>query len=122
MEKRNRIIYWVTTGLVCVVMLMSASMYFFNNREVSKLFIKFGYPTYIIYPLAVAKVLAVVALVSNKSKVLKEWAYAGIFFDVILATSAHLSVNDGGHYLPLGVMVLLLISRVSIAKYMLKFE
>ena len=75
-----------------------------------------GYPTYLIYPLAIVKILGVVAILSNKSKLLKEWAYAGFFFDVILAASAHFHANDGGQWLALTAMLLLIISRISDSK------
>lgn len=108
--KRIKIIYWTSTGLLTVMMLMSAGMYIFNNVEVSKLFTDFGYPTYIIYPLAFVKILGLIAIWSNKSKTLKEWAYAGFFFDFILAASAHISINDGGFAPALVATVLLLVS------------
>ena len=79
-------------------MLMSAGMYIFNNAEVSKMFTGFGYPTYIIYPLAVAKLLGLVAIWGKSFKSLKEWAYAGFFFDFVLAVGAHLGISDGGHW------------------------
>jgi hypothetical protein len=62
MEKRNKIIFWILTGLISLVMLFSASMYLMNTAEVKLLFAGFGYPTYIVYPLAVAKILGVVAI------------------------------------------------------------
>ena len=93
--KNYKWIYWGSTGLLSALMLMSAGMYFFNNEEVSQAFVKLGYPTYIIYPLAIAKILGLVAIWTNRSKALKEWAYAGYFFDFVLALSAHLAINDG---------------------------
>ena len=66
-----------------------------------------GYPVYIIYPLAIAKVLGVIAILSNRSKVLAEWAYAGFFFDAGLATMAHYYNNDG-----LGLSVIALIAVI----------
>ena len=76
-------------------MLISAGMYFFNNGVVAEIFTQLGYLTYIIYPLAIAKILGLVAIWTKKSNTLKEWAYAGFFFDFILALSAHLYVKDG---------------------------
>lgn len=71
-----------------------------------------GYPTYLIYPLAIAKCLGVIAIISKKSRLLKEWAYAGFFFDVILAASAHFYANDGGQWLALTAMTTLIFSRI----------
>ncbi len=94
--KRDKIIYYVTTGLLSALMLFSAGMYIFNHEMVSELFTSFGYPTYIIYPLAVAKLLGLIAIWNPNFKALKEWAYAGFFFDLILAFFAHYMISDGG--------------------------
>ena len=108
--KTTKIVYWVTTGLFSLLMVMSAMMYFFNYEEVSKTFEGLGYPSYIVYPLAVAKLLGVVAIWTKRSQTLKEWAYAGFFYDTLLASSAHLVVNDGQAGPALVAMVLVLVS------------
>ncbi|WP_437397896.1 DoxX family protein [Flagellimonas lutimaris] len=109
-QKRNRLIYFIATGLLTAIMLMSAGMYFFNYEVVSKYFGILGYPTYIIYPLAIAKVLGLIAIWAKKSDTLKEWAYAGFFFDSVLALSAHLYVNDGGYTMALAAAILVIVS------------
>ena len=83
-------------------------MYFMQNDQVREAFTNLGYPTFIIYPLAIAKLLGLVAIWTNKSKMLKEWAYAGFIFDFLLAISSHLNVNDGEHWG--AVMALILVS------------
>ena len=109
-NKRNKIIYWIATGMITALMLMSAGMYVFNHAEVSEVFIKLGFPTYIIYPLALAKVLGLAAIWSKRTKALKEWAYAGFFFDFVLALAAHLAINDGEFILAAVAIVLLFVS------------
>ena len=52
-------------------------------------FESFNYPTYIVIPLAVAKILGVIMILWRYSKWLTEWAYAGFFFDLVLASFAH---------------------------------
>lgn len=94
-NKTRKMIYWIATGLLSALLLMSAGMYIFNNPMVSETFTKLGFPTYIIYPLALLKVLGLVAIWTNKSKTLKEWAYAGFFFNFLLAASAHINIGDG---------------------------
>lgn len=108
--KNLKRIYWISTGLLTLLMLMSAGMYFFNYDMVSETFTNLGFPTYIIYPLAVAKILGLVAIWTEKSTSLKEWAYAGFFFDFLLAASAHIIINDGEYAAALMALVLLLIS------------
>ena len=51
----TKIIFYISTGLLTALMLMSAGMYFFNNAEVAKTFSDLGYPTYIIYPLVLCQ-------------------------------------------------------------------
>ena len=111
--KKFKIIFWASTGLLTAMTLMSAGMYFFNHEMVSQVFEKLGYPTYIIYPLAIAKLLGLVAIISRKSKILKEWAYAGFFFDFVLAFFAHVMINDGEQYAALVAFILLLTSYFS---------
>jgi len=93
--KTTKIIFWIATGLLSAMMLMSAGMYFFNYEEIEKVFTGLGHPTHIIYPLAIAKILAVVAILTRKNTTLTEWAYAGLFFDFVLALMAHLNAGDG---------------------------
>lgn len=96
-----------------LLMLMSAGMYFFNHEEIAAVFTGLGYPTYIIYPLAIAKILALVAIWTNLSIALKEWAYAGLFFDFVLAFSAHVMISDGNQMAAVLAMVLLSASYYS---------
>ena len=93
--KTTKIIFWIATGLLSAMMLMSGGMYFFNYEEVAKTFDIVGHPRHVIYPLAVAKILAVVAITTRKNATLTEWAYAGLFFDFVLALMAHLNAGDG---------------------------
>lgn len=108
--KTQRIIYWVVTGLFALMMLFSAGMYFFNNVEVVEVFKTLGYPSHIIYPLAILKLSGVAVILSNRGGALKEWAYAGFFFDFVLAFFAHYMIGDGEHFGALIALILLLAS------------
>lgn len=110
--KRDKIIYYVTTGLLSVMMLMSVGMYFFNNAQIQEVFQALGYPTYVIYPLGVAKLLGVIALWMPSFKAIKEWAYAGFFFNFTLAFFAHQMIGDGEQGGALIALVLLALSYI----------
>ena len=114
-QKRDRLIYLISTGLLTALMLMSAGMYFFNHEMVAETFTKLGYPTHIIYPLAIAKLLGLVAIWTKKSNTLKEWAYAGFFFDFVLAATAHIHIQDG-EFAPALVAIVLLITSYTFEK------
>ena len=108
--KRDRLIYYVSTGLLTLLMGFSVFMYLFNHEEVMGMFRDFGYPTYIIYPYAFAKILGVIGIWQNKLVSLKEWAYAGFFFAFILAFFAHYMIGDGEQMGAIVALVLLLTS------------
>ncbi len=93
--QKTKIAYYISTGLFSLLMTFGAMMYIVNYAEVSEKFLALGYPTHIVYPLAIAKLLGLVAIWSRKSTLLKDLAYAGFFYDLILATMAHLAVQDG---------------------------
>ena len=108
--KRDKIIYYIATGLLTLFMLFSAGMYFFNHAVVEEFYKGFGYPTYIIYPYGAAKLIGVLILWIPNFKSLKEWVYAGFFFAFILAFFAHVMINDGDQGGAIVAMVLLLTS------------
>ncbi len=105
-----KIIYWIATGLLTLFMLFSAGMYFAKYKEVLQTFLSFNYPGYIVYPLAILKLLGITVILINKWKKLKEWAYAGFFFNFVLAFFAHQQAGDGEWAGALIALVLLLTS------------
>lgn len=108
--KTQKILYWITTGLVSLMFLGSATMYFVKNADVTLVFENLGFPTWIIYPLAFCKIAAVAVILSNKGGVLKQWVYAGLFFNATLAFFAHFMIGDGDEMGALVVLILLLSS------------
>lgn len=95
MKKSDLWIYRIATGLLTVMMVFSASMYFIQHQMVEEMFQSLGFPVFIIYPLAIAKILGLVAIWTRKSEMLKEWAYAGFVFELMLAIGAHVNAADG---------------------------
>lgn len=110
--KTNKIIYYASTSLFTLLMLFSVSMYIFNHEQIIQAFESFGYPTYLIYPLAKAKVLGLVALWFVNNQAIKEWAYAGFFFNVVLAFFAHVMISDGEQMGAVIGLVLLITSYI----------
>ena len=86
--KTTKILYWVFTVLLVVLMLWSAYGTFTNDPGGADLAKKIQFPLYIFKFLAVAKVLGVIAILVPNFNRLKEWAYAGFFFDLAGATYA----------------------------------
>ena len=92
--KRDKILYWVFTGLVALGFTASSLMYFSKDPQITEGFKFLGYPQYLIPLLGVAKLLGSLALINPwSSPVVKEWAYAGITFMIVGATWSHISTN-----------------------------
>jgi hypothetical protein len=95
MLKNTKLWFNVWTGLLSALMLFSAGMYLFNNGEVVKAFTKLEFPLFIIYPLAIAKILGVIGLWAPVSRDIKIFVYSGFFFNLLLAFGAHMNIGDG---------------------------
>jgi hypothetical protein len=85
----------LTTSLLTVIVMMFVGNAIFNQEMFAHRFSSLGYPPYIVYPLVAAKVLGMITIWSSRSGKLKEWAYAGFFFNFALAFFAELQAPDG---------------------------
>lgn len=112
MKKRDNIIYIVATALFSLMLLAGAITYFVDYEMVSDMFTHLGVPTAIIYPLAVVKIVGVLALVFVKHTTIKKLAYLGFALDLIFATIAHLNAGDEDFYGPIIPLILLTVSYV----------
>lgn len=91
--KTTKIIYW--TGIILTSLWFGASGFFelTTNPVVWKITQQLGYPTHFIYLLGVMKVAGVITLlIPNKLLRLKEWVFAGVFFDIIFAFFSKVAV------------------------------
>ena len=95
--KQIKIIYWISTILIAGLMLFSGITNAISTKEALDLFKALGYPAYLSPFLGIAKILGAVAILVPGYPRLKEWAYAGLTFDLLGA--AYSGVAVGG---PLG--------------------
>ena len=93
MEKRNKIIYWVATVLLAIGMLQSGIFAVLRTKQWVDLITPLGYPVYFLTILGAWKILGVIAILIPRFKLLKEWAYAGLFFDLTGAAYSGFKVN-----------------------------
>lgn len=93
--KTKRIIYWIATGLLSALLLFSLYNYTANFDMIAGFMETFNFPVWLIYFLIVAKALGIIALLTNIKGVIKEWAYAGLFYNFVLAFIAHYMAGDG---------------------------
>src|SRR4051795_13285150 len=94
MTKRNKIIYWIATGLLASGMLISGLQQIFHAKGMVDLIVSLGYPLYFLYIIGVWKILGVITILIPRFKLVKEWAYAGFFFVMTGALVSHLATGD----------------------------
>jgi hypothetical protein len=91
--KTIKIIYWISTALVSLMMTFSAYSYL-TNETIKQAFHHLGFPDYFRVELAVAKILGAVLLLLPIKGQWKEWAYAGFVFTFVSAFIAHTASGD----------------------------
>jgi len=94
MEKKKLIWYWIITALLSFCIFLGGLAQALELKEVLQGFKPLGYPVYFISLIGIWKVLGVIAILVPKFPLLKEWAYAGIFFTMTGAVISHIASND----------------------------
>jgi hypothetical protein len=93
--KKIKIIYWIFTILFGGFMLFSSIPDILKAPSAVELITThLGYPAYFIVILGVAKLLGSIAILIPGSPRVKEWAYAGLTFDLIAALVSFIAVGD----------------------------
>lgn len=96
MTKRNKIIYWLATGLLSFGMFASGVSQLLHLKEMDTIITHLGYPLYLMTIIGIWKILGVIVILIPKFKLLKEWAYAGFFFLLTGALISHIAMGDEG--------------------------
>lgn len=112
MNKGKLITYWVATALLSVGMLASGISQLVRAKQMVDIITHLGYPLYIMTILGVWKILGVIVILVPGFKLVKEWAYAGLFFTMTGALISHLIVGDSGKAVigPLAQSVFIILS------------
>ncbi|MDI1354870.1 MAG: DoxX family protein [bacterium] len=91
--KKTNLLYWIFTALFSAAMLFSAIPDIMMVPEAITFMNHLGYPSYFILFIGVAKTLGVVAILIPGFPRIREWAYAGLFYDLIGATYSVIAVE-----------------------------
>lgn len=114
--KKNKIIFWIATiiivlfeGVMPLGTLLFAPEYATAGTE------PLGYPDYFAHALIICKILGVTALIIPRlHPKIKEWAYAGLTFNLVFALISHAVVdgNIGFMLMPVVIGVILAVSYI----------
>ena len=96
-SKTTNILYWIFTIIFAALMIFSAIPNIMLDETTMEIFVKgLGYPAYFIQLLGIGKLLGSIAiLIPGLNKTVKEWAYAGLFFDLLGATYSGIAASKG---------------------------
>jgi DoxX-like family len=101
--KKTKILYWTFTGLFSALMLFASIPDILVVPDAVTFMANLGYPKYFIPFIGIAKLLGIIAILIPGFPRIKEWAYAGLFFDLIGATYSQLAI--GGPVAPVSFML-----------------
>jgi hypothetical protein len=106
--KKTNTIYWILTGLSAAMMLLSSIPNILSVPDAVELVIHhLGYPTYFLPMIGVAKLAGAIAILIPGYPRIKEWAYAGLIYDLSAAVYSSVSVGDAaGKWLPIFVPII----------------
>jgi hypothetical protein len=116
LTKTANLIYWISTALFAALMIFSASGGLQPTQPAIQLIHdQLGYPVYFIPFISFAKLIGcIVILIPSLNRSVKEWAYAGLFFD--LAGAIYSGIASGG-FDPLMLTLLIWIAPGVISYY-----
>ena len=120
--KARNIAYWTTTALVAFFIgtggVAQVAQYLGNPRGVVPIL---RYPMYFFGILGFWKALGAIAILVPRFPRLKEWAYAGIFFDLTGAAASCVAVGVYGAY-AFHILAPLIIAGLTVASWALRPE
>jgi hypothetical protein len=116
--KARAIAYWICTALVAFSFLSGGVVDVMRMPQALEGMTHLGYPPYFMVILGVWKILGGIVILLPGLAVVKEWAYAGMIFDLTGATASHLATGDDvGH-----VVVPLVLAALVVASWALRPE
>ncbi|MEQ8471757.1 MAG: DoxX family protein [Marinoscillum sp.] len=90
----KKIIYWIVTAITAIAFLIPGVGNLLHLAHFSQDMLQLGYPVYFSTILGIWKILGAIAIILPGLKRLKEWAYAGMLFDLTGASFSRISVQD----------------------------
>jgi uncharacterized membrane protein YphA (DoxX/SURF4 family) len=115
-SRTRLILYWIATSLVAVEMITGGIWDLLRTAYVRGLMDRLGYPEYMLTILGAWKLLGALAILAPRFPRLKEWAYAGMIFDLTGAAMSHLICRDA----PGKVVITLTLSLIALSSWALR--
>ena len=113
-HKRSKgILYWISTALLAFILLSGGLWLMIGNQPMEAYL---GFPAYFWQMLGFCKILGAIAILVPRFPTLKEWAYAGIVFNLTGAAAARAFVGDSAAH----IVAPLVICGIAMASWFLR--
>jgi hypothetical protein len=107
--KKLKIFYWIFTILLSAGLGIGAVFNAMSSPESVEILKHLGYPAYLVPFLGVAKLLGIIAILIPGFPRLKEWAYAGLTYDIIGAMYSHIAIGaPAKEWAPLFIIIFII--------------
>ena len=93
-SRSGQIAYWITTIIVALETGVGGIMDLLRTEHVREVVTHIGYPIYLLTILGLWKIPGAIVLLTPRFPRLREWAYAGIFFEMTGAAVSHALFHD----------------------------
>jgi uncharacterized membrane protein YphA (DoxX/SURF4 family) len=94
MEKSGFVLYWFTSVAAALLFAIPGSALLVKAAHFATEMARLGYPDYFLFPFGLLKVTGAITILIPGLARFKEWAYAGMVFDVVFAAYSRAAVND----------------------------
>ncbi len=105
--------YWVTTLLFCAFYGFSVFTYISDPAGSAAGYQAVGYPAYLVGVMIFVKIAGILAVLVRRPVGLAQLAYAGFFYHLILAFSAHVTSGVPGFEISVVLFALVVVSWLS---------
>ena len=102
----RRAVYWMATTIISLAFLSGGLAYLLRIDAPMRGMAELGYPAYFVALLGTWKLLGGLAILAPRLPLLKEWAYAGIVFDLSGASVSHLVMGQPGWHVIVPLVLL----------------
>ena len=94
MRPAMKTIYWITTCTLSLELLAGGVADILQAHWASEIMVHLGYPLYMMWIIGAWKVLGSAAIIAPLPRTIREWAYAGTFFEITGALASHALNRD----------------------------
>jgi hypothetical protein len=116
-EKSTKTLYYIAISLFSALFIGSAVLTVADREGSYAIFRHLEFPEWLLYPLTFAKLLGLAAILKSPYRGLKDFAFAGFLYDLLLAFGGHLAQKEIDVLLPIFGIVLWIFAFVMDRKY-----